>query len=209
MLDETHQRLEREKWHKSQEFACAYGESSGSLIRRCVTEKINDDLTIGKVCLLMNIVPCQGIDLVRQFCKIIIEHCCETKDSSQIRAGTASIVNDIGERGAASLSEILKSNTSLTKLDLGGGYQRNNTKVVPPFFFFFIHIKSTDNIIGERGAASMSDALKSNTTLTELDLSCEDKRNNTQMPFTSNSLFSYFHQTNSQQDWRNRSNITE
>ena len=36
----------------------------------------------------------------------------------------------------------------------------------------------------------MSDALKSNTTLTKLDLSCEDKRNNTQMPSTNKTLFS-------------------
>ena len=40
---------------------------------------------------------------------------------------------------------------------------------------FSILIKSTDNIIGETGATSLSDALKSNTTLTELDLDCKDK----------------------------------
>ena len=34
----------------------------------------------------------------------------------------------------------------------------------------------TDNGIEETGATSLSEALKSNTTLTELDLSGEDKR---------------------------------
>ena len=35
---------------------------------------------------------------------------------------------------------------------------------------------STDNKIGERGATSLSESLKSNTTLTQLDLESEDKR---------------------------------
>ena len=35
---------------------------------------------------------------------------------------------------------------------------------------FFVLIKSTENRIGETGATSMSDALKSNTTLTKLNL---------------------------------------
>ena len=38
---------------------------------------------------------------------------------------------------------------------------------------FSILIKSTVNYIGETGAASMSDALKSNTALTQLNLCCE------------------------------------
>ena len=44
---------------------------------------------------------------------------------------------------------------------------------------FSIFTKSTANNIRNRGATSLSDALKSNTTLTELNLSCEDKRINT------------------------------
>ena len=39
--------------------------------------------------------------------------------------------------------------------------------------------KSADNWIGKTGATSLSDALKSNTTLTELNLESEYKRNNT------------------------------
>ena len=54
---------------------------------------------------------------------------------------------------------------------------------------FSILIKSTDNSIGERGAASMSDALKSNTTLTVLYLFGEDKRINIQMASINKSHF--------------------
>ena len=35
--------------------------------------------------------------------------------------------NDIGETGATSLSESLKSNTTLTKLSLGSEYKRKKT----------------------------------------------------------------------------------
>ena len=42
--------------------------------------------------------------------------------------------------------------------------------------FFSFHIASTDNYIGDTGATSLSEALKLNTTLTELNLSGEDKR---------------------------------
>ena len=51
------------------------------------------------------------------------------------------------------------------------------TSINKPLFSFIS--KSTGNNIGDRGATSLSDALKSNTTLTQLDLSSKDKRNNT------------------------------
>ena len=44
---------------------------------------------------------------------------------------------------------------------------------------FFILIKSTGNKIGDTGATSLSRALKSNTTLSQLNLGCEYKRSNT------------------------------
>ena len=77
--------------------------------------------------------------------------------------------NKIGERGAESLSDALKSNATLTALNLEGEHKRNNTQMTSinnPLFS--IHINSTDNSIGEAGRASLSDALKSNTTLTTL-----------------------------------------
>ena len=44
---------------------------------------------------------------------------------------------------------------------------------------FSIFITSTVNNIGDTGTTSLSEALKSNTTLTELNLSGEDKRKKT------------------------------
>ena len=73
---------------------------------------------------------------------------------------------------------------------------------------FFILAKSTENKIGEAGAKSLSDALKSNTTLTGFYLGGEDKRNNTNGINQQTTLFHY-HKTNRQQDWRNRSDIIE
>ena len=122
-----------------------------------------------------------------------------------------STVNDIGYTGATSLSDALKSNTTLTKLDLSGEHERNNTQMASISHpLFFTPINRTGNKIGERGATSLSDALKSNTTLTELYLSCEHERANMQIPFVykSNTLFVLYH-TNSQQDWRHRSSIIE
>ena len=77
----------------------------------------------------------------------------------------------IGDTEAKSLSEALKSNTALTELDLRCEDKRNDTQMASinnPLFS--ILVKSTDNNIGERGAKSLSDALKSNTTLTKLYL---------------------------------------
>ena len=77
------------------------------------------------------------------------------------------------------MSEALKSNTTLTLLDLGGKGKRTNTQMVSVNnSLFSILIKSTVNDIGDTGATSLSDALKSNTTLTKLNLYCEHKRTN-------------------------------
>ena len=101
--------------------------------------------------------------------------------------------NNIGDPGAKSMSDALKSNTTLTELNLRSGHKRNNTQMTlvnNPLFS--ISIKSTVNKIGDTGATSLSDALKSNTTLTELDLWGKNKRNNTQMTSIDNPLFSIF-----------------
>ena len=85
------------------------------------------------------------------------------------------------ERGATSLSEALKSNTTLTKLDLRGEYKRKKTQKktsISSSLFSFL-VASTVNNIGDTGTTSLSNALKSNTTLYVLDLSCEDKRKKT------------------------------
>ena len=78
------------------------------------------------------------------------------------------------------MSESLKSNTTLTELDLRCDDKRKKTqKTSINNSLFSILITSTDNYIGETGATSLSEALKSNTTLTELDLWSEDKRKKT------------------------------
>ena len=75
------------------------------------------------------------------------------------------------------MSDALKSNTTLIQLDLRSKDKRNNTQMASinnPLFF--ILIKSTGNSIGESGEASLSDALKSNTTLTKLKLGGKPKK---------------------------------
>ena len=84
----------------------------------------------------------------------------------------------VGEREAISLSESLKSNTTLTILNLRSDNKRKKAHTRHPsaihsFPFLFT---STDNNIRDTGAKSLSESLKSNTTLTILDLSGEDKR---------------------------------
>ena len=101
-----------------------------------------------------------------------------------------STVNKIGEAGTASLSDALKSNTALTKLNLCGKDKRSNTNGIHQQTTLSILIKSIVNEIGERGATSLSEALKSNTTLTKLNLRGRHKRNNTQMVSINNQLFS-------------------
>ena len=117
-----------------------------------------------------------------------------------------STANNIGYIGATSLSDALKSNTTLTQLNLWCKHKKRNSTQIASIdkSLFSIIIKSTGNKIGERGAKTMSDALKSNTTLTKLNLCREDERNNT------NGIHSFhYHQINRKQDWRIRSNIIE
>ena len=89
--------------------------------------------------------------------------------------------NFVGETGATSLSEALEWNTTLTELDLGSEYKRTKdtqmTFINNPLFSFLLI--STANEIGDTGATSLSEALKSNTTLMKLSLWGEDKRKKT------------------------------
>ena len=85
--------------------------------------------------------------------------------------------NWIRETGATSLSEALKSNTTLTELDLNCEYRRKKTnKRHSSTIHSFLFSTQTGNLIGDIGMTSLSEALKSNTALTELSLCCEDKR---------------------------------
>ena len=104
----------------------------------------------------------------------------------------------IGDTGAASLSEALKSNTTLTKLNVISEDKRKKTHKRHPstIHFFPILFTLTDIGIEYRGATSLSESLKSNTTLAQLDLSGKDKRKNTHKrhPSTIHSSFFYSQQ---------------
>ena len=109
------------------------------------------------------------------------------------------------------MCEALKSNTTLTELHLSGENKRKKdtpktfiNKSLVPFLF-----TSTDHEIGDTGATSLSEALKSNTTLTELNLGGECKRKKTPKTSINNSLFSFSLLINRQKDWGSRSNIIE
>ena len=79
--------------------------------------------------------------------------------------------------GAISLSESLKINTTLTKLDLSC---KHKGRILCDQFQLLTRMKQSANLIGEKGVTSLSEVLKSNTTLTELNLSCEDKWRHTE-----------------------------
>ena len=84
--------------------------------------------------------------------------------------------NSIKDAGAISFGEALKTNTTLIHLDLECQHKRNNTQMTSinnPLFPFFA--QTTDNNIGNAGATSLSEGLKTNTTLTKLDFSCQHK----------------------------------
>ena len=84
--------------------------------------------------------------------------------------------NYIGETGATSLSEALKSNTTLKRLNLGSEDKRKRTHKKIIHLQFTLPFSSTANEIGNTGAISLSETLKSNTTLTKLKLESENQR---------------------------------
>ena len=79
--------------------------------------------------------------------------------------------NIIGDEGAIQISESLKTNTTLTELNLDCGNKQMkelkwNTNLIKQW---------TVNQIGAEGAKKISESLKTNTTLTSLDLGGDDK----------------------------------
>ena len=116
--------------------------------------------------------------------------------------------NSIGDTGAKSLSDALKANTTLEKLNLFGRHKHEQRRLYLSEINSLFH-QSTGNWIGETGATSLSDALKSNTTLIVLIMCSFHKRNNTQIASINNPLFSRSHKINREQDWRHRNNNIE
>ena len=71
--------------------------------------------------------------------------------------------NQIGAEGGKAIGEALKSNTSLTELNLTVAQQQQQ-------HFSFSHSQITGNQIGDEGGKAICEALKTNTSLTELNL---------------------------------------
>ena len=79
----------------------------------------------------------------------------------------------IGSDGVTHFGEALKTNKTLTILNLESVNKMEHVhqkfamkQITPPFE----NSNSTDNVIDESGATSLSEGLKSNSTLTELIL---------------------------------------
>ena len=97
--------------------------------------------------------------------------------------------NSIREGGATLLSEALKTNKTLTELNLTcEDKKRHLIGVNQQITFFSFLFSSTDNWIGVRGATTFSESLKTNTTLTKLYLGGEDKRRHKRHPSTIHSF---------------------
>ena len=97
--------------------------------------------------------------------------------------------NKIGNRGATSLSKSLKSNTTLTELYLSCEDKRKKTHKRHQQFILSLIFTFTVNKIRKRGAISLNESLKSNTTLTKLNLGGENKRRHKRHPSTNHSSF--------------------
>ena len=79
-----------------------------------------------------------------------------------------------------SLGESLKLNTTLTVLNLECEDKRKkDTRDIHQQFTLCISLLSIDNKIGDTGATSLGESLKSNTAFTKLNLCREDKRKKT------------------------------
>ena len=79
--------------------------------------------------------------------------------------------NGIRDTGATSLSDLLKTNTTLTELYLKSKHKTTQTNQCEENReLFWVPI---DNEIKYTGARSLSESLKSNTNLTYLNLECK------------------------------------
>ena len=77
--------------------------------------------------------------------------------------------NKIRVTGARMISELLKTNTTLTKLNL-----TSDKNIIYFIYKEWNDMICTANNIGESGARMISESLKTNTTLTELNLSSDE-----------------------------------
>ena len=82
--------------------------------------------------------------------------------------------NEIGAEGARALSEALKTNTTLQSLNLGCEQEESEEDGWIADIANNQH-QQAGNEIGDEGARALSDALKTNTTLHELNLGGEQE----------------------------------
>ena len=80
------------------------------------------------------------------------------------------IGNRIEDTGLVVMSDFLFKNTTLKILNLTRDHKQDTSDF--PSQIFTLYIQSTGNMIGIKGTFYLCDALKVNTALTELDLSC-------------------------------------
>ncbi len=88
--------------------------------------------------------------------------------------------NKIGDEGAAAIAEMLKKNSSITTLFLGGtSFPISIFSLSFPLLFFLsfflvmiliMMVMNTGNEIGPEGAAAIAEMLKKNTSITTLNL---------------------------------------
>ena len=78
--------------------------------------------------------------------------------------------NKIGDEGARGLGDALKTNTTLTTLDLSREQQDHKETQQEQGKHNGMRSDWADNGIGDEGARVLGGALKTNTTLTELNL---------------------------------------
>ena len=111
----------------------------------------------------------------------------------------------IEETSAMSLCDLLKSNATITELNIRSEPSKQR-KSIWRLSTLSLHIKPTVNNIGEAGATSMSEVLKSNSALITLDLTGlkQTKEKHKFYPPANNS---YKHYINSKQSGRHRNNI--
>ena len=76
--------------------------------------------------------------------------------------------NNVGIEGARMLGEALKTNTTLTTLDLSS--EESTEKKSDNDIYKRLNFNNKDNFIGDEGARLLSDGLRKNTALTKLNL---------------------------------------
>ena len=87
------------------------------------------DRTIERICLLMNIIPCEEISLKGQGWQyFIVNNVKKTMQFHFCVGPMTPIDNKIGNGKTTLLCEALKTNTTLIKLDIGSKHKKRNTR---------------------------------------------------------------------------------